>query len=99
MLATISSSEWEAIGAIGAGLMTLFGLLVKLNLSFRADNKELTYKIMDKAIPALEANAKATEMMINVTQQMTTQLAVMQALKDASDNKSPPPISQNRRRQ
>jgi hypothetical protein len=80
--APISDSEWTALGVIIVAVFGFFGVLVKLILQMRSDNKELQDKIMDRAIPALEANAKASEVMVTVAQQVLTALAVQQAVKD-----------------
>jgi hypothetical protein len=85
---TISTSVWAVIGISITAIFGLFGGLVKLLMQFRADIKELQDKVMDRAIPALEANAEATKLMVSATQQALTALAVAQALKDRDDGTS-----------
>jgi hypothetical protein len=89
-LTSIPSGLWATSAAFLALESAVLGGLIKLVLQFRADNKELQDKIMDRAIPALEANADATKMMVGATQQALTALAVAQAVKD-SDDRQPPP--------
>lgn len=84
-LNAVSSGLWAAIVAFFTVESAFIGGLLKLVLQFRSDNKELQDKVMDKVIPALEANANATQAMISVTGSMTTSLAVAQALKDRDD--------------
>jgi hypothetical protein len=73
---------WTAVALVGAAIFGFFGSLVKLIADARKDNKELQNRVMDRAIPALEANAEATKLMVSVMQQVTTALAVQQAVKD-----------------
>lgn len=82
ILASIPAGAWSAIAAGTAVLGGGTGVVAKLILAFRQDNKDLQDKVMDKAIPALEANAEATKMMVAATQQILTALAVMQAVRD-----------------
>lgn len=82
---SIPTSAWAALGVILAAVFGFFGALVKLLMAFREDNKELQDKVMDRAIPALEANAEAGKQMVAATQQMLTALAVAQAVKDRDD--------------
>jgi hypothetical protein len=87
---SIPTSVWEAIGVVAVAIFGFFGALVKLLLAFRVDNKELQDKVMDRAIPALEANAEAGKQMVAATQQMLTALAVRQAVKNRDDDDGPP---------
>ena len=78
----IDAAAWGGITVALTVVFGFFGALVKLIRDGNKDNKELQNKVMDRAIPALEANAEATKMMVAVTQQAITALAVAQAVKD-----------------
>ena len=81
-VATISDAEWGFFTAIVAAVGAGFGGAIKIILSQRDDINELTAKIIDKAIPALEANAHAGEQIVDATRQVLTALAVAQALRE-----------------
>lgn len=88
-LAAIDPTVGVIVAAGVTALFGFFGILVKLIRDLQADNKELQNKVMDRAIPALESNAEATKLMVSVTQQALTALAVAQAVKDNDDNRLP----------
>jgi len=79
---TFPTSAWELIGVLLCGYTAILGFAATLIRSQRADNKALQDKLMDRAIPALEANAAATVKMIEATQQALQTLAADQALKE-----------------
>lgn len=88
LLQDMDPAAWGGISVAITAVFGFFGLLVKLIVDARNDNKELQNKVMDRAIPALESNAEATKLMVTVTQQALTALAVAQAVKDQNDNRT-----------
>lgn len=80
--AGIPDAEWDVFAVAITAVFGFFGLLVKLLADARKDNKELQSLVIEKALPALTENAEATKLMVQVSQQILTALAVAQAVKD-----------------
>jgi hypothetical protein len=88
----VPAGLWGLLSAVAVGLFGFLGLLIKLIQQVEVDKKELHNKVLDQVMPALQANARATESMVDATQQAITALAVARALKDEAAH------SQTRRR-
>lgn len=73
LLALGSSFPTDGWGVIGLMAMAFGGVMAyagKLISDLRADNKALQDKLIDKAIPALEASAAASQALASSTQRI-----------------------------
>lgn len=75
------STPVTALAIIGLLLSAMGGILAyaaKLISDLRTDNRDLQNKMMDRAIPALEANAAATTAMVQMTQTLAAKAFAQQ---------------------
>lgn len=76
-----SSTPVTALAIIGLLLSAMGGILAyaaKLISDLRTDNRDLQNKMLDRAIPALEANAAATTAMVQMTQSLAARAFAQQ---------------------
>lgn len=70
------STIWPLIAVIATGIGGAFGWMAHLISDLRKDNQELTSKVMDQVIPALQQSTQASKEMIAQTANLSQALAV-----------------------
>ncbi len=84
-----STSALTIIASLIAILSSALAYAFKGWADSRSDLKDLTAKMMDRAIPALEQNATATIRMIEATDKALAVVAVAQADRDRERDRRP----------